>query len=59
MRKRVKIRGHLFQFVELGEKLFFGQFANGKTPLGFGMCVDEVFHRTVFVFVLFNCTFGW
>ena len=45
MGKRVKIRGDLFQFVELGEKLFFAQFANGKTPLALIVCVDEVFHR--------------
>src|SRR5262249_27310897 len=58
MRKRAEIRGHLFQFVELREQLFFGQFAGGKTPLGFVMCIDEVFHGTLSVFVLVNCASG-
>ena len=43
MRKRVKIRGNLFQFVELRKKLLFGQFGNGKTALGFVMCVMKYF----------------
>ena len=40
MGERVKFWGDLFQFVELGEKLFFGQFAN---------TVMVVLKRTAFV----------
>ena len=49
MRKRVEVRGDFFQFVELREELFFGQIAGGKTPFGFVMGIDEVFHGTVFM----------
>jgi hypothetical protein len=58
MGERLELWGYLFQFVELREKLFVGQFAGGKTPLGFVMCVDEVFHRAIMVCLL-TALFGW
>ena len=51
MGERVESWSDLFQFVELREELFLGQFVNGETPFGFVMCVDEVFHRTLSLFV--------